>query len=232
MKTPFVWLGSGRARKRGVAEATALLDQVARAGLPVPAGAVLLHELYAVLLAEGVIERADTAVQVPDPQWLLEVLYRDVRLPPLAQAVAVRATVESLAFAPLLVPDFTEAKPAAAALSSVWTAQANGAGEARQDVLVYEQVAARQRGTAVLDRAAAVDQIRLLAGEEDKGVFELPHLRRFQRPETGLPAFAQRLQKLARGLRRTLADGTWQVEWADDGAICWVTAVRRAPAQA
>ena len=230
MKTPFVWLGSGRARKWGVAEATAVLDQVARAGLPVPAGAVLLHELYEVLLAEGVITRSGTAVRVPDPQWLVEVLYRDVRLPPLAQAVEVRATVDALA--PLPVADFTEAEPAASALSRVWSAQARAPGEARQDVLVYEQVAGRQRGTAVLDRAAAVDQVRVLGSDAGEQAFELPHLRAFQRPEGGLPDYVPRLQKLARGLRRTLDEGIWQVEWADDGAICWVTAVRRAGSSA
>lgn len=226
MKTPFVWLGAGRAHKRGVAEDTAVLDQVARAGLPVPAGAVLLHELYEVLLAEGVIVLNGNDVLVPDPQWLTEVLYRDVRLPPLPVAVSVRATARGLLLPPCAAADFTQPDQVAAALGKVWTAQAQQ-GASRQDVLVCERVAAREEGTAVLDSAAGSDTVRV-SGEEAADTFDLPHLRAFQRVDPALPAYGQRLQKLLRGLRRSLREGRWLITWADDGEICWVTAVARA----
>lgn len=228
MKTPFVWLGSGRARKWGVAADTAVLDQVARAGLPVPAGAVLLHELFDVLLAEGVIARSGSDVLVPDPQWLTEVLYRDVRLPPLATAVEVRATAPGLLFPACAAADFTEPQQVAAALGQVWTAQAQE-GAARQDVLVTERVAARQEGTAVLDHAAESDTVHL-SGNGVVATFDLPHLRAFQRVDAALPDYGQRLQKLLRGLRRTLGEGRWSISWGDDGEICWVTAVASAAA--
>jgi hypothetical protein len=32
----------------------------------------------------------------------------------------------------------------------------------------------------------------------------------------------QRLQQLLRGVRRTFGQGNWQIDWLDDGRICWL----------
>ncbi|MCZ7668469.1 MAG: hypothetical protein M5U34_15385 [Chloroflexi bacterium] len=42
-----------------------------------------------------------------------------------------------------------------------------------------------------------------------------------------MPPYAQRLQKLLRGIRRTFGQGSWQVDWLDDGEICWVVKVEK-----
>jgi hypothetical protein len=94
-------------------------------------------------------------------------------------------------------------------------------------VLVIEQVGEGPQGTAVLSPDAAIDPIHVGSKETGNLPGELIHLRAFQSPDSTLPPFAQRLQKLLRGLRRTLGDGEWRVSWADDGDICWVTAVEK-----
>lgn len=222
-KTPFVWLGAGRARKRGVAEATAVLDDIARAGLPVPAGAVLLDELYRILLNEGVIELAGKLVVVPDPVWLTEIIYRDVHLPRLSQpVVARRAEADQIAGGAVPADDFSDPAQVAAALRRVWSEQEADNADGRHDVLLIEQVAAAHAGTADIGGDEPFDRVLLKGSGE---VWELPRLRTFQGADAALPAYGQRLQKLLRGLRRTLDDGRWRVAWADDGQICWVTAV-------
>ena len=92
-QSPFIWLGSGRTRKRQVARKGSLLDQATRSGLPVPSGGILLDDFYRICLSEGVVEIMDRAVVVPDPVWLHEVLFRDVRFPHLEKKVAVRSAV-------------------------------------------------------------------------------------------------------------------------------------------
>lgn len=223
VKSPFVWLGAGRARKRGVAGPAALLDEIARAGLPVPAGAVLLDELYQIFLNEGVIVRDGAQVVVPDAQWLLEVLYRDVRLPRLPQPVVMRNAGAGAPDLCVAVPDMGQPSPVAEALARIWTAQVHGAE--RQDVLLLEQVRRLVGGTAVIGSDA--DAIEYTAGDGAGQRLELPHLRAFQGADQSLPPHAQRLQKLLRGLRRTLGEGPWQIAWSDDGQICWVTAAKR-----
>jgi hypothetical protein len=222
-RTPFVWLGAGRARKRGVAEVTAVLDDIARAGLPVPAGAVLLDELYRILLNEGVVELTGTFIVVPDPIWLTEVIYRDVRLPRLAKPVFVgRADAEQIPAGAAPASDFSDPEQVAAALRRVWSEQEIDDAGARHDVLLIEQIAAKHAGTADIAEDKLVDHV-LVDGTDT--ALELAQLRSFQGADAALPSYAQRLQKLLRGLRRTLDDGRWRIAWADDGAICWVTAV-------
>src|SRR5690554_4489859 len=86
----FVWLGSNRARKRGVSAPGVLLDRAARAGLPVPAGAILLDDVYRLALDEGAAIVSDGRVIVPDPAWLHDLLYQGVRFPVIDAPVAVR----------------------------------------------------------------------------------------------------------------------------------------------
>ena len=80
-KYPFIWLGSGRAKKRNVPRKGWLLDQAANSGLPVPQGGILLDEFFHICLKEGVVKIGDARMKVPDPVWLHEVLFRDVRFP-------------------------------------------------------------------------------------------------------------------------------------------------------
>ena len=90
-KSPFIWLGSGRAKRRDVARRGVVIDQVAKARLPVPEGAILMDELLRIYLEEGVAEQRGQRIHIPDPLWQLEVLYRDVRFPRLNTTAVLRA---------------------------------------------------------------------------------------------------------------------------------------------
>ena len=136
MKTPFIWLGSGRAKKWDVAPKGRHLDEAAKAGLPVPPGAILLDELFQLLLNEGVVVLDNGRVTAPDPDWLWETIYQSVRFPPLEKPVAVR-TASAAATAPQLDVDFTDSAQLSYALCELWSHLTD-----RRDVLVMEMRAA------------------------------------------------------------------------------------------
>jgi cation transport regulator ChaB len=227
-KTPFIWLGAGRAGKRGVGRYGLLMDKVARAQLPVPEGAILLDDLFRIYLNEGIVELAGDRVVVPDPVWLFEVLYRDVRFPHLHAPVDVRALPGDEAFAGADMPvtlsgvDSEDAQQLAGALSQAWTIYGDQ-GERRRDVLVTKTVAVNARGQAISREDELEDET--VVAERDTAVLHLPRLRSMQRPSAELPPHLGRLQMLLRGLRRSLGKGDWTVEWADDGEICWLLQV-------
>jgi hypothetical protein len=230
----FIWLGSGRARRRGVGEKGMLLDQAARAGLPVPTGAILLDELRLVFLDKGLIEARNGRLIAPDPELLHNTLFYSVRLPRFARAVALRpAFAASPAVPARLSVDLGDAVATAAALAALWSgAEAQPPG-GRADLLVMEMVAAQAAGAALTNstaaaRGALADEITLRSGDEAP-LSTLPRLTGWQAPDPTLPPFARRLQMLLRGARRTFGPGVWQIEWIDDGQICYlVTATKSA----
>lgn len=243
MKPPFVWLGSGRAKKHDVGNKGRLLDAAAKARLPVPNGGILLDKFYRILCAEGVIEEVGAHVVVPDAQWLYEVLYRDLRFPKLRRRVAVRSAFSaedgagaSLAgfFTSELNVDPDDPQALAAALRAVWSSALRYEGELRRDVIILEMVTAQVAGVAFSETAYEDDWVNFASGTADALVsgqvageaLRLPKLKGWERADDDLPPFAQRLQKLLRGVRRTLGAGEWDVEWADDGEICWLLQVR------
>lgn len=237
MKTPFVWLGSKRAAKRGVGEKGALLDQAARARLPVPNGGILLHEFYELLLEAGIVRVDDARVVIDHPAELYEALYTAVRFPRLSTETAVRAafsTPDGLppSCPPQLHVNADDAAMITTALCAVWqTAQPYL--EVRRDVIIQEMVAAQTAGMALSRQAVADDQVTLLRRsgvDRETAAMLLPKLRLFAVPDGEAPLFAQRLQMLLRGVRRTLEESDWVIEWVDDGEICWLVQVRQADA--
>ncbi len=132
MKTPFIWLGSGRAKKWDVAAKGRHLDEAAKAGLPVPPGAILLDELFQLLLDEGVVVMDNGRITAPAPNWLHETLYQSVRFPHLDKLAAVRST-HTAAARPQLNVDFTDPAQLSHSLCELWS-QLTG----RRDVLVME----------------------------------------------------------------------------------------------
>lgn len=221
---PFIWLGAGRAQKRGVGLKGRLLDKAAKAGLPVPAGALLLDEFYRLALREGVIVRQNDRIHVPDPDWLCQVFYRDLRFPRLENPVAVRAAFSAdsadTAVAAVLNVNLNDPAQLAAALREVWSSALPHEGDFRRDVLILEMVAAEAGGVAWNRPADENDVVTLKSGTTEQ--LQLPRLRGWQRPSADLPPFARRLQQLLRGVRRTFGDKAWRLKWADDGHICWL----------
>jgi hypothetical protein len=229
-KTPFVWLGANRARKWPVGQKALLLDKATSAGLPVPNGAILLDELFQIFIEEGSLVVTETAVSVTDPDWLFESFYQGIRFPRIDQPAAMRSAfsvldnsqqpIQSIA---KLDVDLNDPNELAAALSSVWSVSSLPKQPFRRDVLVMEMVGGTDmvEGTAVIVNDTATDQI-----STQEGSLEIPQLTGFfPRTDSSLPPYAQRLQKLLRGIRRTFGEGSWQVDWLDDGEICWVTKV-------
>ena len=86
----FIWLGSGRARRRRIGHKGRLLDEAARAGLPVPAGAILTDELLRVFVEKGLVENYDGRLIAPDPELLHNTLFFTVGLPRLDRPGALR----------------------------------------------------------------------------------------------------------------------------------------------
>jgi hypothetical protein len=86
----FVWLGSGRARRNGVGLKGRLLDEAARARLPVPGGAIVLDAFYRFACREGLVVERDGRPEIPDPPYLSNTLYYGMRLPRFNRPVIIR----------------------------------------------------------------------------------------------------------------------------------------------
>jgi len=208
----FAWLGSKRAAKQDVAEPGCLLDKAAANNLPVPAGGILLHDFYELAVDEGVVQAKDGTITAVSSQALHDLLYNLARFPRLEDEIVLRPLQDDQ-FGPTQAPIQSD-DPAALAnsLCECWQQQ-NG----RHDVLLITLPQAAVRGTAVSPANADSDQIIL-----PEGKLRLAHLGRWQRPDSSLPPHAQRLQMLLRGVRRTFGDVGWEIEWVDDGRICWL----------
>ena len=233
-QSPFIWLGSGRAPKRGVAGKGRLLDEAARAGLPVPVGGILLDDFYRLCIAEGLAELVGESVVITDPLWFHEVFYGELRFPLLKKNVAVRSAkalsaqgCNKVSIARLNV-DFADAHQQAAALREVWTAMNRSDDCHSQDVMVMEMVHTQTAGVALSTADNIDDLITIWKRPVGEAIdnFAVRRLRAFQRPTWVLPQYARRLQKLLRGVRRTFGRVNWTVEWADDGNICWLLQIQ------
>lgn len=225
----FIWLGSGRARRRSVGPPARLLDEAANAGLPVPAGAVVLDEFYRRALETGLAVANGRRVTIPDPELWHNTLHLSAHLPRFRRPVVVVPILAADGPAAVAGPrdlDFGDATAAAAAFAAAWSALA-AAGRPRSDVLVMETVPAACAGSATTVAAAdAPDDLVTLAG--DGAALPLAQLRGRRGADRDLPPYARRLQQLLRGARRTFGPGVWRITWADDGRICWLTLVAAA----
>ena len=220
----FVWLGSKRAKKRGVGEKGALLDYATRFRLPVPAGGILLADFYRLALEDGLFVEENGRITCLDPDLLHEAVYDAVRFPKLDKPVAVRAafSVGNGRFPAQLHTNFTDPVQLTHALCKVYTSAIHQPDEVRRDVVVMEMVAVVMEGTAVTNTAQAIDTITY-----HEQSHALPQLGAFQSVSPHTQPFAQRLQKLLRGVRRTFGKGEWMVDWIDDGEVCWLIQITR-----
>lgn len=224
--TLFVWLGSGRARRRRVGDKGMLLDQAAHARLPVPAGAILLDEFYRVCLEKGLVETLDGDVIIRDPELLCNTLFHSVRLPHFERPVAIRSAFQTNensfgGFPVWLNVDANDAEEMSMALAAAWTAAYHHQTVTRADILIMEMVIAGKKGTALTTTGGREDVYDVFIRPENvKSTGSLPQLNGWQTPGDDLQPFARRLQMLLRGVRRTFGIGKWQIEWADDGHVC------------
>lgn len=238
----IVRLGSGEAARRGCGPKAGLLDQAARAGLPVPPGVVVLDEGWRSAVARGLVRLEGAgkrqSVSVPDPTLLAHIL----GLPAFEALLAVRsafsvedAPAESLAgaFVTGLFVDGRHPPALAAGLAGVWASALGRPRGVRRDVIIQDMVIARRAGVVFTEREHEDDLVNategtaedLLAGRVPGEAYTLPKRRGRERATEEDPASA-RLQVLLRDLRRVLGEGDWDVEWADDGNRVWLVQVR------
>ncbi|MEM7271679.1 MAG: PEP-utilizing enzyme [Actinomycetota bacterium] len=205
-------VGSGRAAGAGIAPKAAMLDRAAAAGLAVPAG---------IILADG-----DAGPQPNDVvSWAAEVG---------VAALAVRSAfgAEDSATTSLAgwFDSFLGVEPAAVpdAVARVRRSADRRDGRFRRDVLVMAMVDAEHAGVAFSEPGTYDDLVnvvdgladRLVAGQEAGDRVELSRLGRVG------PGWQGRLQRLLRAARTEFGDRPWDVEWADDGRVCWLVQLR------
>jgi hypothetical protein len=232
MGTPlFVWLGSNRARKRGVGLPGRLLDLAAKAGLPMPPGAILLDDFYRVCRANGLVEAVDSRLFVPDPGELREAIFYGARLPTFRRLLVIRpvnypSTLDGINKIDRMngavwpagssgSVDSNDPGALAAALSVAWST-----GDGRRDVALMETTAARWAGTAQTGVAETDDLVTLESDGAGESTLALARTNSLDQLIGDEPPFAHRLRLLLRGARRTFGRGEWGIEWADDGQVC------------
>ncbi len=223
----FIWLGSGRARRRRVGAPALWLDRAANAGLPVPPGAVVLDEFRRCALDLGLALESSGRVLIPDAELWHNTLLDSAHLPRFRRPVSVYPIPADDAAEPAPIAhtvDFGDAHAAARAVAAAWS----GAGAGRRDTLIIETIAAAATGTAMT--TAGNDAPNDIV-TRDGDTFSLPQLRSWRGSDKARPPYARRLQQLLRGARRTLGPGEWRIHWADDGHICWLVLVAAAGEQ-
>ena len=214
--TETIALGSGQAEQHGVGPKAALLDRARGAGLAVPAGYIVLdgqvgsggEQLRSPLVVRSAFSAEDGAHTSMAGRFD-SLLGLDAAPNVIAAAVAQVRTS-----------------------ASVLTAQE--AQSTRLDVLVMEQVEAVTSGVAFTEQQFEDDLINVTSGLADQLVSgdvagdrrALPKLRRWERPDRSDPPWAQRLSRLLVDVRREFGAADWDIEWADDGSVCWLVQVR------
>ncbi|MEM7331480.1 MAG: hypothetical protein AAF490_05250 [Chloroflexota bacterium] len=230
MKTYFVWLGSNRAKKNGVDEKGALLDQAAKARLPVPQGTILLNEFYDSLLEKEILTQENGRFTCANPIELYESLFTAARLPKFDKPIIVQNATSAKGYQErVLDVDSNNPKDLADALCKVWTSALTLEDEVQRDVLLLEQQHVQTTGVAFSQEAFEDDLIQVSAAKDLSGskptgneFIVSPQLRDGELSSEELSGVARRVQKLLRGVRRTFGNENWQIEWVDDGNICWL----------
>jgi rifampicin phosphotransferase len=240
----WVVLGSGRSANLGVGSKGRLLDLAAQAGLPVPPGVIILDDAWHAASRLGLVRREGDQIEVTDPRRLLARL----DLPRFARPIAVRsafsledASHQAMAghFTSQLNVNPRDRQALTSALASVWRSAESTSSTFRRDVLLLQMVQARYAGVAFTEQEHEDDLVNVTDGIADRFVagqvageqLLLPKLRPWESPP-GVPSllpdrpFAARLQQLLRDIRQVFGPGDWDVEWADDGACCWLIQLR------
>ena len=224
--------------ERGAGGKATRLAAAARAGLPVPAGIVLPSEL--------VVTRTPHALAAATRSALRSADSRPRRrgggpAPVATPRVAVRSAFAgedaegaSLAgaFTSHLDVALDDPTALAAAIGDVLaSAETTTPPARRRDLLVLAMVPAARAGVAFTQASFQDDLVDHTAGLGDHllagavaGTRERLPVR--VRGERCLPGWRGRVQRLLRDVRRVFGPGDLDVEWADDGARCWLLQVR------
>jgi rifampicin phosphotransferase len=203
-------LGSGRVGAHGVGPKGALLDLAATRGLAVPRAVVVLAEADppVVMTALDAMNASRYAV-------------RSAFAAEDGDAASLAGWFDSF----LQVP----ADDVVDAIARVRASADRRSGEFRRDVLVMAMVNAAQAGVAFSEPGTYEDLVNVTSGTAERLVAgevegDRVLLARLERTPAG---WQRRLQGLLRAVRTEFGDEAWDVEWADDGAQCWLLQLRR-----
>ncbi len=224
MTAPYALIGGGDRRALDCAPKGAMLHRAARAGVAIPDAVVIPDADFADWMAAGCI----LPPQLRDGLLVIRSAF--------SSEDGSHHSVAGAFASVLRVPADNRVRLAEAAVAV--RASGEGAGVTR-DLLVMRLVDARHAGVAFTEREHEDDLVNmvdgtaedLLSGRVSGQTLDIPRCRRNESGTTLLPAWAQRLQRvllLVRDLTRANRWGTgdWDVEWADDGAVCWVVQLR------
>jgi hypothetical protein len=178
-------------------------------------------------------------LEIPDPLYLSNTLYYGAHLPRFNRPVIIRPAFskvdapEIVASLPnseqqlstVQIVDANEPTAFALALGRVWSAALPLDETWRRDTLIMHMIKSDVEGTAVTGDDNKIDPVYHSPLTTTGDALYLPQISGWQRPDAALPPYARRLQQLLRGVRRTFGRGSWRVDWADDGEICWLTKV-------
>ena len=124
-------------------------------------------------------------------------------------------------------------------LKKVLKSARNYKNNSRHDILVMEMVKAKNSGVAFTESQYEDDLVnwtygiasKLVSGEISGEKLTIPKLKNcdifFKKPDitNDLP-FYNRVQVLLKKIRSIFGEKEWDVEWADDGNICWLLQIR------
>ncbi len=224
MNQHYVVIGGNDGRASEAAPKAAMLHRAALAGVAIPRGVVILEDSIDAWCADG--------YRLPRE---LQAEFLVVR-----SAFAVEDTTrdsQAGAFASVMRVPGNDRHAIAAAVHQV---RASGDTSApRRDLLLMQLVNAKRAGVAFTEREHEDDLVNmvtgtaeaLLAGTVSGQTLEIPRCRRGETPDVLLPPWAQRLQQVLQLVRELASvnrwgSGDWDVEWADDGSVCWVVQLR------
>jgi pyruvate,water dikinase len=213
MSDVLLLLGSGKLTAAGVAPKAARLDEAKGRGLPVPEGAVVLDG------ADAQVAAAELAAAYSTPLA--------VRSAFSAEDTAGSSMAGHFHTALDVQPD------PAAIRTAIDDVRRSGDADIRRDVLVMPMIDARRAGVAFTEPGWQDDIVNVVSGQGEQLVsgaqtgdrIELPRIRRRERPTASTP-WEARLQELLRDTRVEEGDEPWDIEWADDGTMCWFLQIR------
>lgn len=218
MTSSHVALGSGRAVAAGVGSKARLLDRAAKAGIAVPCGFILL---------DGTSLDRTSLDGIEGP-----LVVRSAFSAEDGDRVSMAGRFDSVLDVEASFGPVADAVTLVRASAAVLTAEE--AMSTRLDLLVMQQVAAVTSGVAFTEQQFEDDLVnvtsgladRLVSGEEAGERMKLSKLRRWERPGRAMSSWARRLSRLLVDVRRVFGPSDWDIEWADDGSVCWLVQIR------
>lgn len=241
-QSPFLLKnGSGQAVRRGLADKIVILDRARRRGIAVPNALVLLDDAWRFAQHQELIITRDGILSARNVDEFLQALGIFHGLSELAPRVAVRPLfvrdseheIRQPTMISKLRVDRRDPHALVTAICAEWAAALPLAANVRRDVLIMSMIDAQHAGMAVSEPAFEDDLVNFVAGSGEQlarghvaGIsLSLPRIMRSEPANASLP-FAQRLQQLLRQIRTVFGDQPWELEWADDGNVCYLIHLR------